>query len=219
MDGYRGPAEEGSEVTLVFLPLLLLAQNPELGRIAVRGGEATLSVDYPRPMDSAVQTLVHEYGLPISCEDPPYVYAGEMETIPDVRFPVPKRQQLEDAFPANSRRPIRSLAQAVVDAANAELPYAFQIEKVGAGWTVIPGQGARRSGHGGVSSRSWIGRSRSRLPPGRSTSTPGSWPTLYPPKRATGSVAVRVLSAAFPGVCNKLPSVPMAKQPASFCVS
>ena len=136
MDGYRGPAEEGSQVTLVFLPLLLLAQNPELGRITVRGGEATLSVDYPRPMDSAVQTLVHKYRLPISCEDPPYVYAGEMETIPKVRFSVPKRQQFEARFPKSAGAP--TALEATVAAANAWFPYAFRIEEFGAGWTVIP---------------------------------------------------------------------------------
>jgi hypothetical protein len=145
MDGYRGPAEEGSQVTLVCLPLLILAQNPELGRITVRGGEATLSVDYPRPMDSAVQTLVHKYGLPLSCEDPPYVYAAEMETIADVRFPVPKRHRFEAHFPAKPAD-IRSALQAVVDAANAQLPYAFRIQKFGDGWAVIPGKAPNRSG-------------------------------------------------------------------------
>ena len=129
----------------MILPLLLLImQNPELGRITVRGGEATLSVDYPRPLDSAVQTLVHQYGFPISCEDPPYLYSGEMETIKDVRFPVPKRHQFEARFPKSSD--VRTALEATVAAANAQLPYAFRIQKFGDGWTVIPGKAPDRSG-------------------------------------------------------------------------
>lgn len=131
-------------MTLALVSLLLVAQNPELGRITVENGEVTLSIDFPRPMDSAVQTLGREFGVPISCEDPPYVFRGEVETIPRVRFPVPKRQQFEARYPESAGA--RTALGAAVAAANARFPYAFHIEKFSNGWTVIPSRAPDASG-------------------------------------------------------------------------
>ena len=51
-----------------------VAQSPEAGRIERNGDQSTLLIESPRPLDSAAITIAEQFGVPVSVEDPPYVY-------------------------------------------------------------------------------------------------------------------------------------------------
>lgn len=128
-------------VLLVILAAAALAQDPELGRIETGKYDAKLIVDFPRPVDSAVKTLVEKYGIPVSSEDPWYLFPGDTEMIPRVRFPVPKRAHLEVTYPVKpdgTPQDVRGMLQALIDAANAAFPFAFTLDATGGQYTIIP---------------------------------------------------------------------------------
>ncbi len=86
-----------------------LAQNPQLGHIERNGSDAVLTVESPRPVDSAALTLAHEFGIRINVEDPPYVFEGDMNDVTasvsrDSRRPVrdSKGRAIENRFSART---------------------------------------------------------------------------------------------------------------------
>ncbi len=127
------------------------AQNPEIGRIeSIGAGQARLIVDAPRPLDLAGATLARQYGIIINSEDPEYLYSGDMKDVtaetvrtsrPGVRVFIPQGGRLEVPFAAKldgSPQDVRGLLQAIVDAANAQFPFAFRLAVDGNAYTFIP---------------------------------------------------------------------------------
>jgi hypothetical protein len=128
-------------ILFAILAAAALAQDPELGRIETGKYDAKLIIDFPRPVDSAVKTLVSKYRIPVNVEDPLYLFAGDTERIPRVRFPVPRREHLEVTYPVKpdgTPKDVRAMLQALVDAANRELPFAFILDDSGGQYTLIP---------------------------------------------------------------------------------
>lgn len=137
-------------VTCLLATVAVWAQDPELGRVEVSSREAVLTVDSPRPLDSAAKTLAHRYGILINSEDPAYSYSGDMKDVtaetvrtmrPGLRVLVPKGGHLEVRFPVTpdgSPQDVRGLLQAVVDAANAQFPFAYRLDVDGDAYTFIP---------------------------------------------------------------------------------
>lgn len=130
--------------------VVILAQNPEAGRIERQGDRAVLIVDSPRPLDSAAMTLAEEFGIRLNVEDPPYL---SQEDVLDVtakvsrdphiqhRVLIPKGGRLEVAFalgtdglPADPAR----LFQMLADAANAKFPFRYRLDTDGNWYTLVP---------------------------------------------------------------------------------
>ena len=58
--------------------LAAVGQSPEAGRVERNGNQATLIIENPRPLDSAAITLAEQFGIPVSTEDPPYVFQDDI---------------------------------------------------------------------------------------------------------------------------------------------
>jgi hypothetical protein len=128
----------------------LWAQDPELGRIEIGPYDGTLTVDSGRPLDSAAKTLARRYGILVNSEDPEYLYSDDMKDVtaevarrirPGVRVFVPKGGRLEVRFPVQPSgwpRDVRGMLQALVDAANAQFPFAYRLEVAGDAYTFVP---------------------------------------------------------------------------------
>src|SRR5258708_14845966 len=65
----------------VLIPAAVYAQDPELGRIEISRYTGTLTLDAPRPLDSAAKTLAQHYGIVINSEDPEYLYSGDIKDV------------------------------------------------------------------------------------------------------------------------------------------
>jgi hypothetical protein len=137
-------------VILVFGYGVLLAQSPEEGRLERNGDQMTLFVDSPRPLDAGAMTLAVKFRLRISFEDPPYMYKDDIKDVtaevsrtPNSahRVLIPKGGHLTLTFPVRpdgSPRDVTALLRALVDAANAQYPFAFRLEHEGDLFTLIP---------------------------------------------------------------------------------
>ena len=138
-------------VPCLLMAIGLWAQDPELGRIEISSGEAILTVDSPRPVDSAAKTLAGRYGIVINSEDPQYLYSDDMQDRtaeiartprPGLRVFVPKGGRLEVRFrvkPDGSPQDLEELLQAVVDAANVQFPFSYRLEMNGDdAYTFVP---------------------------------------------------------------------------------
>jgi hypothetical protein len=137
-------------VTCLLSTVAVWAQDPELGHVEISSHEAVLTVDSPRPLDSVAKTLAQRYGIVINSEDPAYLYSGDMKDVtaetvrtmrPGLRVLVPKGGHLEVRFPVTpegSPRNPRGLLQAVIDAANAQFPFAYRLDLDGDAYTFIP---------------------------------------------------------------------------------
>jgi len=126
-----------------------LAQ-PEGGRIERNGSEATLIVESSRPLDSAAITIAEQFGIPVSAEDPPYVYQDDMKDVtaevarranPLSRIFVPKGGRLEVQFtlrPDGSPVDVRALLRDLVDRANAQFPFGYRLDEDGDSLVLVP---------------------------------------------------------------------------------
>jgi len=124
------------------------AQDPELGYLDVSSREAILTVDYPRPVDSAAKTLAVKYGIVINSEDPPYLFAGDMKDVTAeagrtmrAGFHVPKGGRLEVRFavkPDGTPQDPGALLQALIDAANVRFSFSYKLDIDGDAYTLIP---------------------------------------------------------------------------------
>jgi hypothetical protein len=114
---------------VLLLPLLLQAEDPELGRIEIAPPDARLSIDSNRPVDSAAKTLATDYGISISSEDPVSIDAANQRFGLEAHFAVNPQGFLQS---------VRAALETVVNAANAKLPYTFRLEQDGDDWTFVP---------------------------------------------------------------------------------
>jgi hypothetical protein len=137
---------------LLFVSALALAQSPEAGRLILEdnGKYGKLIVDNPRPLDSAAVTLAEKFGIPVSVEDPPYLYNDDVKDVtaavsrvpnPARRVLVPKGGTLEIEFtlgPDGAPNEIRALLHNLINHANAKFPFAYRLEDDGGVFTLIP---------------------------------------------------------------------------------
>jgi len=116
------------------------AQQSELPTIDRHGDHATLTVDTCRPLH-AIATA-----FDISAEDPFYMFSGDMMDISleisriKLGTLVPKRQRLTISYPINpdgSAKDRRKLFESIVEAENAQSPFAFRLDTVG-GFFFVP---------------------------------------------------------------------------------
>ncbi len=134
----------------IAIAVLGIAQSPEAGRIERAGAQATLTVDGPRPVDSAAITLAEEFGLNVSVEDPPYLFRDDVKDVtgqnartanPSRRALVPRGGQLAvefsvraDGFPED----VHGLIEALVRQANENFSFAYRIDSVEDSYVIIP---------------------------------------------------------------------------------
>jgi hypothetical protein len=114
---------------------LAAAQSPEAGRVERNGLRATLTVDGPRPLDSAAITLAERYRISVSVEDPAYVYKDDIKDVTDEvsRLPnptrrvlIPKGGRVEVEFavrPDASPEDVRALLESLIAQANTRFPF------------------------------------------------------------------------------------------------
>jgi len=132
------------------LVVAAFAQSPEAAHIETNGSHATLIADSARPLDSAAIAIAERFGIPVSTEDPPYVYRDDMKDVtaevartpnPTKRVFVPKGGHLEAQFalqPDGSPGDIRVLLQSLIDTANAKFPFAYRLDTDGDSLTLVP---------------------------------------------------------------------------------
>jgi len=130
--------------------MLAAAQSPEAGRVERNGSRATLTVDGPRPLDSAAITLAERFRIPVSVEDPPYIYKDDIKDVTDEvsrtpnparRVLVPKGGRLEVEFAVRadgSPEDVRLLLQSLVAQANTRFPFAYRLDAEGDSFTLVP---------------------------------------------------------------------------------
>ncbi len=163
-------------ITFLIATAAVWARDPGLGRIDVSSHEAVLTVDAPRPLDSAAKTLAQKYGIVINSEDAEYLYSGDMKDVtaetarsmrPGLRVLIPRGGRLEVHFPIEddgSPRDLRGLLQAVIDAANARFPFAYRLDVEGDTYTFVPT--ATRDAQGRVISLPALLDRKITIPPG-----------------------------------------------------
>lgn len=143
---------------LALFGSLALGQVPDTGRIERRGDMATLIVDSPRPLDSAALTLAAEFGIPISVEDPPYLYREDLRELPSASTVagtsprrIPKGGKLEVSFKTQSDgspEDVAALLKALLDQANSRFPFAYRMDGPTGEWvTFVPTQTRDAGGH------------------------------------------------------------------------
>ena len=115
------------------------AKLKEYGRIEWHGDTATLFAGNVRPLDQAAHTLSTCLGIPVSSEDPRYVYSGDLLDVTDPRWaaqhpggyayaPVPA--EVEIVFNVDSEGMPTDLYQLLEDAArqvNRQQPYGYRV--------------------------------------------------------------------------------------------
>jgi len=111
------------------------------------GTEATLSVFGPRPVDLAAKKLVDEFRVAVNVEDPIYLYRDDVQDITSPRVAsagrrtlVPKAALLEVRFdlrPDGSLRDVRKVLADLVELANAQLPFAYRIDRDGDTFSLV----------------------------------------------------------------------------------
>lgn len=122
--------------------VLAVAQSPEAGRLELEtnGKYGKLIIDSPRPLDSAAITLAEKFGIPVSVEDPPYIYREDLKDVtatvsrvpnPPRRVLVPKGGMLEVGFTLDADgapENIRTLPNNLIDQANGKFPFGYRLD-------------------------------------------------------------------------------------------
>jgi hypothetical protein len=111
----------------------------EYGRIEWHGETATLFAGNVRPLDEVAHTLSTCLGIPVSSEDPRYMYAGDLLDVTDTQWAArssgrrhyaPKPATVEIVFNVDSEGMPTDLYQLLEDAAqrvNQQQPYAYRV--------------------------------------------------------------------------------------------
>jgi hypothetical protein len=110
------------------------------------GDEVTLSVFGPRPIDLAAKKFADEFRVAISVEDPVYLNRGDVQITPpgvasSGRRPLIPRAALFEMRVAlladGSLRDVRQVLTDLVETANAQLPFAYRIDRDGDTVTLV----------------------------------------------------------------------------------
>jgi hypothetical protein len=135
-----------------------LAQSSEEGQIQRVGSQSTLTINSPRPLDSAAMTLAQHFGINVSVEDPPYIFQDDVKDVtaevarasnPTRRVLIPKGGRLEITFPvgADGLPADPELLEKLVQQANAQYPFAYRLDDTGGFHTLIPTRMRDALGH------------------------------------------------------------------------
>ena len=134
-------------VFAVILSGVSSAQPQEFARLLRNGEQATLSVFGGRPVALAAKKLVDEFGVSINVEDLVSMYRDDFQDITPPRVAssakrslVPRASLLElrlDLRPDGSLRDVRQVLADLVETANAQLPFAYRLDKDGDSFTLV----------------------------------------------------------------------------------
>ena len=140
-------------IAVVLLPVAALPQSGE-GCAAVigNGSEITLSADSEHPVLTITNTLVQQYGIRISAEEPLDLFAGDREDIshanpqwfvqhPGVHHSVPKQRQLTIHFsvkPDGSPVDVQHVVKQLVQAANEQFTFDYRLDVNGQFFAIFP---------------------------------------------------------------------------------
>jgi len=117
-----------------------LGQSSEEGQIQRAGDRSILTINSPRPLDSAAMTLAQHFGMNVSVEDPPYIFQDDVKDVtaevartrnPSRRVLIPKGGRLEIAFPVDlDGFPVdpQELLAKLIQQANAQYPFAYRLD-------------------------------------------------------------------------------------------
>jgi len=106
-----------------------------------------------------VKTLAEHYGICVNSEDPLYLFSGDMKDVtdavartkqPGLRIFVPRGGHLEAHFAVNRDgwpADVRSMLQSVLDAANAQFPFAWRLDEDADCYTFVPTKTRDAQGH------------------------------------------------------------------------
>jgi hypothetical protein len=108
------------------------------------GEQATLTVFGPRPVDLAAKKLVDEFCVVINVEDPLYFYSDDVQFShvgsSGKQVMIPRASSLEVRFnvrPDGSLRDVRQVLADLVETANAQLPFAYRIDRDGDTFSLV----------------------------------------------------------------------------------
>jgi len=132
---------------VIAFSAVLTAQGQEFARVLRNGEQATLSVFGPRPVDLAAKKLVAEFGVAVNVEDPVCLYRSDVQDVTPPRMAgagkrtvIPKASLLEMRFdlrPDGALRDVRQVLADLVETANAQLPFAYRIDRDGDTFTLV----------------------------------------------------------------------------------
>ena len=136
-EGYTDALKQSTETVQNTNPNY--AKLKEYGRIEWHGETATLFAGNVRPLDEVAHTLSTCLGIPVSSEDPPYIYVGDLLDVTDPQwaarhsdqhFYAPMPAEVEIAFNVDSHGMPTDLPQLLQDAAqqvNRQQPYSYRV--------------------------------------------------------------------------------------------
>jgi hypothetical protein len=126
----------------LLLAFACLGQDSETGRIERQGDQIRVRADSPRPVEAAATALADGFGIFVSVEDPIWRYSGDLKDasleIARLRkgVMVPRGGRLEFGFAAASEA--AAMMQALLEAANAQLPFQYRLDVEGQRFTLMP---------------------------------------------------------------------------------
>jgi hypothetical protein len=130
------------------------SHGQESARVLRNGTEATLSVFGASPVDLAAKKLVDEFRVAINVEDPLYFYSDDVQfshvAASGKRVMIPRDSLLEVRFnmrPDGSLRDVRQVLADLVETANAQLPFAYRIDRDGDTFTLVATPTRDEQGH------------------------------------------------------------------------
>jgi hypothetical protein len=101
-------------------------------------------------VDSAATTLAQEFGIPVSVEDPPYIFRDDIKDVtaevsrvanPQRRVLIPKGGRLEIRFALKADgypQDLPGLLQNLITVANSRFPFAYRLDTDGTRFTIVP---------------------------------------------------------------------------------
>ena len=128
---------------------LSLSQGGGSASIDINETRGRLVVQGPRPLAGVALALAAKFGMAISVEDPSYEFEGDLVDVTALSKPgklvrpvfVPRGGRLEIPFEATADgRPANriKLVDDVIEAANAELPFAYRLDVSALPFAIVP---------------------------------------------------------------------------------
>lgn len=133
---------------ILLLTSVLFAQG-EFARIEWSGNQGVVIADGGRPVAAAASELARRFGMAISVEDPEYIHEDDVVDVTaqvarsavNHRILVPRSVRLEVPFKAMADGSPTNrvvLVDALIDAANAEVPFGYRLETASTPFAIVP---------------------------------------------------------------------------------
>ena len=128
---------------------ILFAQGGEFARTEWSRNQGMLIADGGRPVAASASELARRFGIAISVEDPEYIHQADVVDVTaqvarsavDHRILVPRSVQLHVPFEATADgSPTNrvALVDALIEAANAEVPFGYRLETTSTPFAIVP---------------------------------------------------------------------------------